>query len=122
MPQGSISEKLGYRTTYEEYVKEYGEENAQFIMETLGDWTKNYKKMSYINMSVGIVSFGKAENHRSVTKEKAKELGWAYEEIKGDMRLIEKLINGNWNEDEFLVIPPGSRITSTGNDEIVSTI
>ena len=112
-------ESLGLTMTYEQYVKEYGEENARYIMEMLGDWTKNYKRMTYIDMSAGGVAFGNAENHRFVTKEKAKELGWEYEEVKGDARLIEKLLNGDWNGDEFLIIPPGDTIIPANNEDIV---
>ncbi|MDR0426682.1 MAG: DUF1638 domain-containing protein [Clostridiales bacterium] len=119
IPQGSIGEKLGYRATYEEYVEEYGEDNAQYIMETLGDWTKNYKKMTYIDMSVGGISLGNAESYRAISKREAKDLGWEYEELKGDLRLIEKLINGDWDEREMLVVPAGNKIIPTNDDDIV---
>jgi len=33
--------------------------------------------------------------------------------------MIENLINGYWNEDDFLVVEKNSRIYSTGDDKIV---
>ncbi len=91
----------------------------------LSDWTKNYKKMSYIDMSIkkldgSIISFGDADKYRTLTKQKADECGWEYDEISGDIRLIEKLINGDWNSDEFLIVSPEQKIIAANTDEIVS--
>jgi len=124
-PQGSVMESLGLSSTYEEYVEQYGEENARYIMETLGDWTKNYTKMAFIDTSAAgkdgnEVSFGDIDAYRLITKQKAEEMGWQYEEIKGDIRLIDKLINCDWNEEDFQIIPPGGSITATNTDKIVS--
>lgn len=125
IPQGSVMERLGLKMTYEEYVEEYGEENAQYLMETLGDWTKSYTKMTFIDMSVikedgSVLTFGDSNAHKLLTKQKADELGWQFEELKGDIRLLEKLISGDWSPDEFEIIPPGRKIIPTNNDEIVS--
>ncbi|MDR1611558.1 MAG: DUF1638 domain-containing protein [Planctomycetota bacterium] len=125
MPQNSVVNKLGLNKSHAEYVEEYGEENAQYLMETLGEWPKNYSRMTFIDMSVvkedgGKVSFGNVDSHRVLAKQKADELGWQYDEIKGDVRLLDKLVNCDWNDDEFLIIPPERRIISTHTDEIVS--
>ena len=124
-PQGSVMDKLGIKT-YEDYAEEYGEENAEYIMEMLGDWMKNYKKMAYIDMSVtqndgGKITFGDSEKYRKLTREKAAEHGWEYEEIKGDIRLIDKLINGDWNGDEFLIVEPEQKIVAANTDAIISS-
>jgi hypothetical protein len=125
-PQGvSVMESLGINKTYEEYVQEYGEENAKFIMETLGSWTDNYTKMIFIDMTAAnesgaVISFGNSDLHKRLTQEKAEEMGWAYEEMAGDIRLIRKLIDGDWDEDEFLIVPPGSRIIPTNTDTIIA--
>ena len=125
LPQsGSVMDELGIKS-YEEYVEEYGEENAQYLMETLGGWVKNYNKMTYIDVSIiqtggNTIHFGDSDKYREKTKQKAAECGWEYEEIKGDIRLLEKLLNGDWNRDEFLIVPPDKKIISSYTDEIVS--
>lgn len=123
LPQDSVMDKLGIKS-YEDYVEEYGEEIAQYLIETLGDWTKNYKKMSYIDMSIkktdgSIINFGDTDKYRTLTKKKADECGWEYDEISGDIRLIEKLINGDWNNNEFLIVAPEQKIIAANTDEIV---
>jgi hypothetical protein len=39
--------------TYPEYVQQYGEENAKYLMESFGDCLKNYQKLAYIDSHVG---------------------------------------------------------------------
>ena len=39
-----------------------------------------------------------------------------YEEIDGDTNLIFRLMNGEWDEEDFLIIPPGNRIIATNKE------
>jgi hypothetical protein len=48
----SIPQQLGL-ATYEEYVAKYGEEDAQYIMETLGGGLQQYSKLAYIDTGIG---------------------------------------------------------------------
>ncbi len=109
----SVMSRLGLDKTYEEYVKKYGEENARYIMETLGDWKKNYKKMLYIEMGLApeLAYDRKAEAD-------ARGNGWAFEKVQGDWTLLRKLTNGPWDED-FVVLKPGERIAATNDAEVL---
>lgn len=109
----SIMKRLGLDKTYQEYVKKYGEENARYIMETLGEWKKNYKKMVYIEMGLA-TDLG----YDKKAEADAKENGWEFEKIQGDWRLLNAFVNGDWNED-FLVLKPGQRIIATNDDLIL---
>jgi hypothetical protein len=125
LPQGGVMDKLGLNKTYEEYVEEYGEENAQYLMEMLGGWTDNYNKMTFINMSFrrddgSEVVFGDLSAHMLQTRQKADELGWQFEEAAGDITLLEKFINCDWNDDDFLIVPPERKITVTNADDIMA--
>jgi len=61
--------QLGLLPTYEEYVKKYGEDNAKFLMETMGSWEKNYSRMAYVDM--GIPEFPDySENAKKEAEEK----------------------------------------------------
>ena len=61
-------QKLGLNKTYEEYVQLYGEENAKYILETLGKGIDNYTKYSYIDMEIV-----KTPEYEEETKVKAKK-------------------------------------------------
>jgi hypothetical protein len=55
------------------------------------------------------------------TVERARERGWKYDKVPGDMRLVRALVNGPWDEADFLVIQPGFRVRPTHDGGIVGT-
>jgi len=112
--QDGITKQLGTDKSYESWIEEYGEENAEYLESILGNWKLNYKKMTFINNGIGDI-----ENNRTATKAAAQEFGWEFEEVPGSPRLIEKLIAGDWNEDEFLVVPPNSKIVASYDAGVV---
>jgi hypothetical protein len=112
--EDSIPTQLGMGKTYEEYVEEYDEETAKYLAEVLGDWLKNYKKAAFINTLVG-----SEETYRDRTKQFAAENGWAYEELCGDTGLIFRLLNGDWDPEEFLVLPPHASVAPSNDDNII---
>lgn len=106
--------KLGFGYSYEELVEKYGEENAQFLMEQIGDQTRNYGQITFIEM--GLEPDGSFQKR---AREVADQRGWAYEEIKGDLGLMRRLVDGPWEEPEFLVVPPGRRIAVRYDSSII---
>ncbi len=104
LPQ-SIPSQLGMGRNFQEYQEKYGLENAEYLMEALGDWFKNYRKLAYIDTGIGDF-----QHYKELTKDQAVEKGWEYEELKGSVSLIQKLMDGPWDEKDFLRIPPGKTI------------
>lgn len=111
---GMTREKTGVGMSYEELVARYGEDNAQYLWEQLGGYTKNYRKLTYIEM--GIEPDGRFELQ---TREEAAARNMEFEKVRGDMRLIEKLVSGDWDPEEFLIVPPGHRIVARYDEAIV---
>jgi len=108
-----VMAKLGLTGTYEEMVAQYGKENADFILESLGDWRANYSNCLYLSMGVcdetPFVEQARAE---------AAKHHWRFEERPGDMGLLKKLFWANW-DDDFLVVPPGAAITARNDHNVV---
>jgi hypothetical protein len=100
----SIMTQLGFGRTFEEYVEKYGEDNARYIMEIL-DGTKHYDTIAYIDMGIG-----NFDRHEQEAKEEAKEKGWNFIKLHGDIGLLQRLVDSEWNPDEFLIVQPGQRI------------
>lgn len=112
--QDSIPTQLGMGKTYQEYAELYDEETAGYLFEVLGDWLKNYKKTTFINTKVGSEEF-----YRNKTKQFASEMKWEYEEVAGDTGLIFRLLNGDWNPEEFLVLPPDASVVPSNDENII---
>jgi hypothetical protein len=113
----SIPSQLGIDRTYQEYVEEYGEDNARYLMETLGGWLRNYRKLAYIDTHTGDF-----EAYKDIARRQADEQGWDYEDLDGSIGLMLRLLAGAWDEDEFLVVPPGQTIAAAHDDRIVKTV
>jgi len=114
LSQLSIQRQIGMDMQYEELVRKYGEDNAKYLWETLCDTTHNYGQYTFIEMGIE-----PNDSFERMTKEKADEKGWTFEKIQGDMRLIWKLVNGEWDENEFLILQPGQRVTASYGEDII---
>lgn len=101
----SVMSQLGINNTYDQYVTKYGKENADFIVESLGSWEENYEHITYIDMGLAIDT-----QYIALAKKEASSLGLSFKEIKGDWRMLKKLIAGDWDKSDFLLIPPGRSI------------
>lgn len=99
---------------YDEYVKLYGEENAKYLIETLEGGLKHYTKSTYIDTGVG--DFPK---YKDAVKAEAAERGWEYEEYQGNTELFAKMLAGDWNEKDFLVLQPGDKIRPTYGEDVI---
>ncbi len=108
-----IMDKLGLSDSYEQMVEKYGEENAKYIAETVGDWASNYSRMLYLEMGV-------CDEKRFIddARKIADGRHWEFEQRKGQLGLLERLFAGQWNED-FLIVQPGQRIIARNDDRIV---
>lgn len=110
----SIQERSGMGQTYEELAAKYGEDNAKFLYEQLGNMTRNYGQFTYIEM--GLEPDGRFER---TARQQADEQGWKFEKLQGDLDLIRRLVDGPWDDADFLVVPPGSRLAVSFDDSII---
>ena len=83
-------------------------------MEVLGNWVKDYTRMAYIDTQVGDFAEYKQE-----TAAEAARRGWEYEEIQGSTVLLMRLLDGPWDSDDFLIIPPGQTLRPTFDDDVI---
>ncbi|MGD0896313.1 MAG: DUF1638 domain-containing protein [Thermoguttaceae bacterium] len=113
----SIEHRQGMAQSYEELVAKYGEDNARFLHDQLCNMLRNYRALAFIEM--GIEPDDRFERR---TREEAHERGWTYEKLAGDMRLLQALVDGPWEEGRFLVVPPGCSIASSFDENVIKAI
>jgi hypothetical protein len=112
-PESTVSQ-MGI-STYQEYVEKYGEDNAKYLMETLGSMA-HYDKLAYIDTGVG-----NFQHYKNDVKKTATEKGWKYEEVQGNIDLLLRLLNGEWDDNDFLVIFPGSTGEPSHDESIIKS-
>jgi hypothetical protein len=109
-----FSNQLGFGRSYEDLVAKYGEDNARYVAEVLGDWSDNYNTLGYIDM--GISDF---PDYEEESRQEAQEKGWEFNMLNGDIGLLQRLVDGEWDPEEFLVVKPGETIVPTYVDDII---
>jgi len=105
------------RKVYEEYVRKYGQDNADYLMEVMGAWKQHYQRAVYIEM--GISNGAEIETR---AREEAQRRGWTFERMAGDLVLIRRLLEGDWEKEDqkdFLIILPGQKVAMSYDEHVI---
>jgi hypothetical protein len=92
-------------TPFEEYkrlVERYGQKQAERMIKLV---LKNYTRLAFIDTGQH-----EQERYRDDARRMAEQFDLRYEEISGSTALIQKMLNGPW-DDDFVVARPGETIT-----------
>jgi Protein of unknown function (DUF1638) len=88
--------------SYEELVEKYGPVRAERIVKVA---LRNYTRLAFIDTGLYRI-----DEYRALAKEGAERFGLRFEVIPGSGRLLEKLLDGDWDE-EFVVVDEGVEFT-----------
>ncbi|HOL71286.1 MAG TPA: DUF1638 domain-containing protein [Bryobacteraceae bacterium] len=110
----ALRDKTGIGYVFEDLVAKYGEDNARYLWEKLGNLTRNYGQFTFIEMGVE-----PDDRFERETRKEAARRNWKFEKIQGDMTLIRRLVDAEWDSDDFLVLQPGWRVVARYDGSIV---
>lgn len=104
-----------YEAMYQEYREKYGDDNADFLMETERQWHANYNRATYVDVD----GIGATPEDMRYTQACAEWLGWEFDRQHGDPRLLRQLVLGPWDPEHFVTVGPGQTIRLTGDDRVI---
>ena len=99
---------------YAELVRQHGEDNARYVWEMLHPSRPHDDRAFFIRVP-GIDDAG----HVARFREKVAAEGRRTVELTGALRLIAALVEGRWDPEEFLVVPPGHRTAAVYDWDVV---
>ncbi len=102
------------KLAYQEWVEKYGEEQAKYLLEVMDQWTQGYTHGVLISFE-----FERELGLREQVQEICANRGWQYEEIKGDLSLMQRWLDGEWPAEDFLVVHPGEAVVATFDDKVI---
>jgi hypothetical protein len=108
----------GFRErNYAKYKEKRGIDLVDKLIEADERWKKNYNRLTFIE-------WDEIDSTQSVEKCRrcADYNGWDFDLMHGDSSLLRRFVNGDWNEDVFLVVPPGNTIVQSYDDKIFTSI
>jgi hypothetical protein len=111
----SPEDGAGLDVPFEELVRKYGQDNAEYLWEIQSGWVRNYTHAVFIDMGLG-----NTEQYRAYTRREAEQRGWSYGEMTGDLSLVQALVDGDWDEERFVVTRPGERIVACVGEGIMA--
>lgn len=112
--QLSMKPRTGAGFSLEELIAQYGEDNGRYLFEEMNRYQQHYRQLTYIE--TGLEPNGSFEDR---ARTEAAERGWNFTKIPGKLTLFRQLVNGEWPEADFLVVPPQHRIRATYGDDII---
>ena len=86
-------------------------------MEVMGAWRAHYDRAAFVDLGIG-----DATTARKKAQAEAIARGWTFVPIEGSAILVRRLIDGAWDERDFLTIRPGEQLAMSYADDVVRAI
>jgi hypothetical protein len=109
-----MMDRTGVTVSLDSFIEKYGEDNGRFLFEEMTRYKTNYKQMAFIETGVE-----PDDSFEKETRREAVEAGWEFVKVQGNLDFFRRLVNGEWNDEDFLVAQPGERIETCYDDRVI---
>jgi Protein of unknown function (DUF1638) len=107
-------DRTGVGHSLQELITQYGEDNGQYLYEQLTAYKRTYRQLTFIETGLEPDS-----SFEQSARDEAAQRTWKFEKVSGSLRLFEKLVSGNWPDDDFLIVKPGWRVRPRYDERIL---
>jgi len=105
---------MGFDESLEAMTRKYGEDNGRYLYEEMTRYRSQYRKLTFIE--TGLEAGGRFVAEASA---EAKEKGWSFERLPGNLAWLRRMVEGEWAEAEFVVAARGQRIVASYDNRVV---
>lgn len=98
----------------EALICKYGEDNGEYLFQELYRYRTTYRQLTFIE--TGLEPNGEFEER---ARREAADRKWRFEKLRGDLGLFHRLVAGDWDDAEFLIVEPGWRIVARYDEGII---
>ncbi len=105
------------RLIRERLAARYGEENAEYLMEVKVESLQPYTRTALIRWPEL-----DRPRYQARLSEIARDFGWQPACIDGNAELLQRILEGEWNDDDAVICPPGRTVEMSEDDRIMRTV
>ncbi len=102
---------------YEKLVEQYGEDNARYLAEFMGQWQQHYTHGALIDFD-----FAAHLKIDSRVMEICDSRGWEFMRLQGRLDLVQDWLNGEWDEQRYLCLKPGQTVVADYHGGIIKAV
>lgn len=93
------------------------EKRAKKMMAIEDSYTDSYSRVTHIEWSTM-----QMPKYEKMARQLAIDKGWSFETYAGNNCLLKKLVDGDWDEEHFLIIPPGHHIEPSYDETVLKAV
>ena len=109
-----LARDAGTDFTLADLIAKYGEDNGRYLYDEFRRYERSYRRLTFIE--TGLEPDGGFEQQ---ARAEAGEKSWEFEKIRGDLGLFRKLVAGQREAEDDLVVEPGGRIVASYDEGII---